>query len=500
MSRPAWLKALWDRDFGGPMIRATAATWGASASIVLLGIVRAKVNAVALGTSGMGIIGQANYLSTWVGSIATLGLSTGCIRALAAARARSDQEGERAVAHLAVIVPASIGVVVAVFAAAFSRELATEMLGSASLWWVAVLAMMSVPLNLISGGVATVLQGREQISRHARINATSAALNTVLVVGLVLTMGLAGAALGVLLTSVVGLVVTLYVARDAVGHAIGLPWRLPSRAVSLSIAQLGLASLVLGVTSTTSDVLVRSRIVGMLSVATVGIYQPVFAISNQYLLVFVGAIGVYLFPTLTRLLESGAVGEAEQELDRGLRMMLYLFTPIILAIVVLAPYVVSVLYSRAFLPAVLPLRVQLVGDVLKLCAYAVGAVLLPLGHTKSWIGIGMATVAVSFGLAWILIPVLGLVGVGMAYTASWACNLALTILVLRRSEGRWVRKRSAVIASVAVLSVAGVVAAGALAGDVFGIGIGVVVLGVWVWRSIVAIQSWWAGHAAEGTA
>lgn len=483
------------RWHGSPLARATIATWLASGSIVVLGVVRAKVNAIALGTSGVGVIGQANYLSTWMGSIATIGLSTGCIRAIAAARARGDKDELRSVAHLAMLLPLAIGIILTVVVLAFAPQAATALMGTPSFWWIAALAAVSVPLNLFGGSIATVLQGEEQISRYARINTITGALNTVVVVVLVLTLHLVGAAIAVLLTSVVAVAVAIFVAPDAVAISFGRPFKLPSGPVRATILKLGVASLVLGVASTTGDLLVRARLVKLLGITAVGQYTPVFTISNQYLVVFIGAIGVYMFPTLTRLLESGDRADAEKELDSGLRMMLFVFTPGILFLILAAPLAVRVLYTAQFGPAVPVLRIQLIGDILKVCAYSLGAVLLPLHLTRWWAGIGLATVTLNLGLAWALVPILGLPAVGIAYTLSWVLNLGVTLWVLLRNDRGWLSGRSAVLAAAGALSVTGVAVLSMAVPGLLGLGIGAIVLAVWVWRSLTTVSAWLAGGA-----
>jgi O-antigen/teichoic acid export membrane protein len=213
----------------------------------------------------------------------------------------------------------------------------------------------------------------------------------------------------------------------------------------------------------------------------------VYAISNLYLAGFIGVIGVYLFPTLTRMLESGDRAGAEKELDAGLRMMMLVFTPLIVLLAIAAPLVVRLLYSRQFDAAAPVLRIQLAGDVLKVCAYSLGAVLLPLRLTRWWAAIGLCTVAVNTGLAWFLLPALHLSALGLAYSASWAVNLGATLVVILRVRGAWLSRRNALLVGASIVSVAGVVAVALFAPRAVSLSAGIAVGAAWASGALAAL-------------
>jgi PST family polysaccharide transporter len=479
-----------DKWRGSPLARATLTSWLASASIIVLGVVRTKVSAVTLGSTGVGIIGQGNYLSTFIGGIAAVGLSTACISAIAAARARGDESELKAAAHLAALLPLALGLLLSAVVIAFSPQVARSMMADSMLWWIVVLAALSTPLNLVVGAVSIVLQGKEEITRSAKASVIAALINTAVVVSLVLALRLQGAAIAILLTSLVSVGVSIVVAPRAFVEAFGRPIRFPRRAILATMVKLSLASLVLGAAGSTADLLIRTRVVGLFGVDSLGKYQPVFAISNQYLVVFISAIGVYMFPTLTRLLKSGDRVNALKELDAGLRLMLFVFTPLIILLMLAAPVVVRALYSNQFIEAVPVLRLQLIGDILKVCAYSIGAALLPLGLTRWWVGIGLGTVLAYLGVALILLPVMHLPALALAYVISWVLNLGVTLIVILRENGSWLSARNALLGSAAILSVIGMAALAAFIPGVTSIIIGIAAVAAWAWRALRAISSW----------
>ncbi len=420
---------------------------------MVLALVRGKVSATFLGVGGVGVVSQLNYIATWAGGLATMGMSSGCIRELARARARGEEGEIRQIVFLAISLPLVIGVILTLVTVGVSTGGAAVLLGQKGLAWAFTIACASVPLNLLAGSISVIAQGFEHIGRLAVTTLVANVINTVLVVTLILVLGLKGGIVGVTATSVVTLLV-LWVRMGGplrLGLSRPIPW--PSKSIVAKVAGLGIASFLLGFSSSTGDLVIRSRVVHVLGIAGMGLYQPVYAMSNQYLIGFIGTTSVYLFPTLSRLLAEGRRTEALGELNTGLRLLLVAFTPVILALILAAPLVLGLLYAPAFTGGAAALRVQLVGDVLKIVAYSVGAVLLPLGFTRRWLAIGLSTVAINVGAAWLLAPIFGLTGITFSYMLAWLANAGLTIIALRKS-GTWFSRRSWVLCLAAVASVA----------------------------------------------
>ena len=64
---------------------------------------------------------------------------------------------------------------------------------------------------------------------------------------------------------------------------------------------------------------------------------------------------------------------------------LLLAGPVFLAMMALAPWVIRLLYTASFLPAVEVLRWQILSDVLKIAAWCLGFLFLALGDGKTFL-------------------------------------------------------------------------------------------------------------------
>jgi antigen flippase len=442
------------------LVASASALWGAQVLTAVTGVLRGKVNAVALGPAGVGVVAQLNYLSTLIATLAAFGLWNGCIRALADARGRGDETAEARVTTLAFVYPLGIGVVAAIVIAAAAGPVSGLLFQRPEHAGGIIAAAISAPLGLGATAVAIVLQGRGAMKRVAGANAICIVANTAVVVALVLSFGLTGAIIAVAATSALQLGV-MAVREPSIFRQLRFDRStLFDRRLLRDVYGIGGAAVVLSIASSANDIALRSIVVHRLGIAANGLYQPAVLVSTQLFLGLIGAIGVYLFPTLTTLLASNRPDAASSEFNRAIRLLLFAVVPIAVVVAMFTPELVTYAFSSAFGRGETVLRLQVAGEIWRALAWSIGAILLPLGLVRAWLGIGLATLAVQVGLAAALIPFVGLRAVAIAYGVSWIVNTGGTIWVIRRRNSLRVDRRTWMLAVVAV-AISAVVAADA---------------------------------------
>ncbi len=383
----------------------------------------------------MGLIAQLNYFTTFVVTMCVLGITNGCIKLLAQARADRDSELERRVRSFAFGFPVIVGLFTTAAMIAAAPAISELLLGTRDHAFAISVAACSVPFAIAAGGFSISLQGHGQLTRLAGANAWNAIAGTVLVVVLVLQFGLDGAIAAVTLTSVVSLVIFLGRERKFLRGVSFLPEALLDRQVLRAVYAFGAASMVLSLLTIGTDLVTRTLIVQRLGISANGLYQPVIVLSSQFFLALTGAISLYLFPRLTELYSQRLSALASQELNSGVRLVLSPIVPAVIVIIAFGPVILSGAFSAEFQSADTPLSIHMIGDVLRSLGWTVGAIMLPLGLIRTWLWTGTATLVVQVVLSFALVGSLGLNGVAIAYAVSWAVNASLAIIVARRQSG-----------------------------------------------------------------
>jgi PST family polysaccharide transporter len=114
---------------------------------------------------------------------------------------------------------------------------------------------------------------------------------------------------------------------------------------------------------------------------------------------------------------------------------LLLAAPVLVGTVALAPTLVQLLYSAAFLPAAELLRWQILGDLLKIASWPLGFVLLAAGRGRAFMLTEAMGAAVLVGMTAVLLPRLGLLAPGIAYVTTYLVYLPVLYLLARRLIG-----------------------------------------------------------------
>ena len=400
-------------------------------STLVGGLVRAKVAAVVIGTSGVGLVAQLNNLSTVLGAITTMGLSNAGVKLIAEARAHDDETQLNRVITFLFVVPLAFGVIVLVGGLLAAPELSSLTLSTSRKGEYVAVAVVSVPLNLLIASSYVVLQGSRMLTRLAAVTALSAAANTLSVVALVLAFHLGGAVAGVLATSALGLGVVLARERWILSH---LSFRTmnPGRRAFRQFLSLGAASVVVGTLSLIVDTVLRSWLVHTHGLSANGDYQPTSMIANQLFLPLVGGIVAYLFPTLTSDLVSRA-DSVRHSVTQAFRLAILLFVAVAVAILAARHVLLIATFSSQFLGGSSVLALQMPGEVLLAASFVLGTTLLPLERIRAWAFIALFTLGVQTIAGFLLVDAVGTVGLAVAFDLAWLLSTCMTVLVLRRT-------------------------------------------------------------------
>ncbi len=461
------------------ILRSTSIIGGAQVITIAASVVKMKAAAMLLGPAGVGMVGLYVNLIQTAAAIASLGIGTVGTRQIATAHAEG---GEVAVGRTR--------------RALFWGTLALAVIGSVLFWlssdWIARIVLadetraadvrwlsLGVALTVASGSQGALLTGLRRVGDLARISIGAGVIGGALGVLAIWLWGAQGLIAMILIAPLVTFLFGhVYVAR--LGPPAGPPAPLPEMAQEWgAMAQLGLAFMISGLVTVLGNLAARTLVQRDLGPEALGQFQAAWTIAAAYLGFVLGAMGTDYYPRLTAAIADHAA--AARIVNEQTEVALLLCAPVLLAMLGLAPWVVRLLYSADFGPAIEILRWQLLGDILKVMSWPLGFVLLAAGLGKTFIvteslGMGVLVLAVLVGL-----PLIGLKATGVAYLATYAAYLPLVWWLGGRRIGfQWTRavraQAAALIAAAAVVDVAG------RWSDPLGAGLGVLLaagMGVW---------------------
>lgn len=434
------------------ILKSSSIIGGASVINIVIGLVRTKVLALLLGPSGVGIVSLYTGLLSTAAVVVTMGTNTIGIRQIAEANSKDDQLALfkiRQTMFWGTILMASIG---ALLVWLLREILAVYVLGNGIyaniVGWLAI----GVALSVASASQGALMQGMRRIGDIALLSIYGSLLNTILGLILLWYWGASGLVAFVLISPIINFVL---------GH-----WfisRLPKIASSaiqidviayqwFTMVRLGFPFLGVGVISSLVQLWIRVDVGDSLGADSLGHFQAAWTISMQYIGFVLAAMGADYFPRLCGVIDDHKA--ATRLVNEQTEIALLLSTPVFIVMIGLAPWVIHLLYSSAFMPAVEVLRWQILGDILKVVSWPLGFVILALGAGKTFFYTESLVLLLMGGLIAGGVSSFGLKITGIAFFVSYLVYLPLVyMLAIRRLGFKWNSKVTSLLSSAIFLCV-----------------------------------------------
>lgn len=410
----------------GNFARGTMITLSSNALSLLIGLGLSVILARALGPEGRGIYALVTLLPSFIVTFANLGI--GPATSYFTARGQFRRQEILGVAALLSLGTGCLGLLAGIVVVLFFREIIFPNVAAGFL----LLSLPLVLLEMFFINIQQVLLGAQRITEFNFVQI----INSVLMLALValalqiLKAGVAGAILAVVFAYIGAAALVFRVAERVAG---GVDFRLnPSytrRAISYGI-QAHLSN-ILGFLNYRVDMFMVNWFLGPAAVGfyavSVGLVEKLWTLSQ--------ASATVLFPRVAAETDDARLNEFTALVAR---IVLYVtaFGALILAI--LSKWIVLLLFSEAFLPAVDALQVLLVGVITLSAGRVLANHIAARGYPAMNVYTSLAAVASNVVLNLLWIPQYGIVG------AAWASTVSYTVVFIgsiffycRLSGNRW---------------------------------------------------------------
>ena len=406
----------------GRILRSSALMGGAQVVVLAAGFVRAKVIALILGASGVGLIGIFNAFSGNVATFAGWGLGTSGVRLIAGA---SEEEKP---AKIAAVRRMGWALSLLGLALAFALFWPVGLLTFDSAKYAAEMAIvaLAVPCVIASSGWSAVLQASGKIASLAKVQVAGAMAGLLLGLPAIWLWGTIGIALSIFFAAAVPAAV-LWRAARAVGDA--------KRAEQVDLSQLmklGGALMLVGWMGQLSAYLVRLAIVRQEGLDAAGYYQAAFAISGSLPGFVFAAMGADFFP---RVAAAKDEAEARSITEKQILAGLLLGVPLIVAMLTLGELSIRLLYADTFDAAIPLLAWMTWGVFARLVAWPLGFWMMARRSPRAFIFVEGAACLLSLALPVMLMGRMGLVGTAVGFFWAAIIYAVLLISLLYRGAG-----------------------------------------------------------------
>ena len=416
------------------ILRSSSVIGGASIVNILVGLLRTKVAAVLLGPSGIGLIGLLQNLMGTASVVSALGFGTAGTRQIAEVAEREDARSvavaRRALFWGTLLLSLSGGGLFWLCRVFLAERVLHGIVPGESVGWLGV----GVALTVAAGSQTALLNGMQRIGDLARVSISTSILSTMMGLGALWVFGQRGILLFVLAIPMASFVCGhWYVAKlPRLPRSIETPlpvmigqWK--------SLARIGSAFMIGGLVELAGLLVVRLLVERELGSAALGHFQASWMIAMTYIGFVLGAMGTDFYPRLSARMHDPQA--ANRLVNEQTEMALLLASPVVIAMLGLAPWIIEMLYSSEFAEAALIFRWQVIGDVLKVAAWPLAFVMLAAGDGRAFIAAQTIGILVFIAATWLGLRTLGVQATGVAFLCMYVAYLPLLFWLARRRTG-----------------------------------------------------------------
>ena len=406
----------------------------AQAVNILISIVRMKALAVLLGPGGIGLLSIYNSLLDMVKQTAGLGMGSSGVREIAFSRGNETMLSQvRQVLFAAHLIQGAL----AMLAVWLLRErIAIWLFGDASRATEVGLIGIAILIGLLSSAQTTLLQGLRKVGDLGRVTVFGAFVGTLAGLAAVWFQGENGLIWFILVQPLAAVLVALHYTRRLPKPTAARLSLFETWEVWKPLAKLGAAFMLGGLATAATLLLVRGRISQELGLDAAGYFAAAWGITMTYVGFLLGAMGADYYPRLTEVIHDKVA--AVRLMNEQAQLGLTIGGPVLLLLIGLAPWMITLLYSSAFEPAVTLLQWQVLGNVFKLASWALAFSIIAAARGKTFFLMELSFNIVFLGMVFIFLPQVGLDVTAYAFVLSYLVYLTIVYLLARSIHGfRW---------------------------------------------------------------
>ena len=295
---------------------------------------------------------------------------------------------------------------------------------------------IAILLSLLASAQTALLQGLRKIGDLGRVTVISAFVGTLAGLAAVWLQGESGLIWFILVQPLAAVLIALHYTRRLpkpisctpvacrdVGTS-GNPW--PSSALPSCSAGWQRATLLLCAGPVSQE----------LGLDAAGYFAAAWGITMTYVGFLLGAMGADYYPRLTEVIHDKVA--AVRLMNDQAQLGLAIGGPVLLLLIGLAPWVITLLYSSAFEPAVTLLQWQMVGNVFKLASWAMSFSIVAAARGKTFFLMELSFNIVFLSMVFVFLPRVGLEVTAYAFVLGYLVYLTIVYVLARSIHGfRW---------------------------------------------------------------
>lgn len=352
----------------------------------ILKLGRGKLNALLLGTTGVGIISMVNVLIQKLSLMSQFSINNGFQKQIA------ENNNDQGIIKIPSIINTYLFTLIPIillflcFSIIFYEKLSLFLLGEDIPSNYFLIGLIAFPFIVLTSAPRSILTGFKEFKYFARPELLTVIISFITYLVLIITLQTKGVIINLVLTVIFSLVFYSYFAykkgllkRNIFIKKVFLKPSLFNRKFFNEIISIGGIGIFLESITFISEITIRGLIVSKLGVDKIGVYAPILAFNSIFTSFIFPSFWHYLFP---RLSESKSNNEITGVVNDVLRLSTLLALPFVLLTITLRNILIPLLFSNEFIEASVYLPLHFIGIFFVAWMSIMRQIFIPTGRVK----------------------------------------------------------------------------------------------------------------------
>lgn len=412
------------------ILKAISIFGGTQVIQILVNLIKAKFVAILIGAAGVGL--SSMYMSSlaMIITIFGLGLNSSVVRELSKAHDENDIERFSVITTVfrrLLYFLSIIGTVSVIILSSRLSEWAFDTVDKANEY---CFLSLLVCFTLLAQGNTAVLVSARRIKETALCTLISLVVNLLTSIPMFYFWGIDGIVPGLLVSAIANYIVTYYFSRRIKIRKTSINKEL-FKEYSKSLIGLGSVMILASLFGNITVYLINISITRMGGISDLGLFNAGMSITAQAAGLIFAAMGADYYPRLVASLSDNV--RMNDTINQQSEILLYIVTPILAMIILLAPVIITVLLSSEFYVIKKFIRILCLGMLLKAASYTLGYVSFAKGDKLIYVflegGYGnLANLILSIGMYYLW----GLTGLAYSFLLNYFLYMILISIVVKK--------------------------------------------------------------------
>ncbi|MDT0198983.1 MULTISPECIES: O-antigen translocase [unclassified Acinetobacter] len=374
-----------------------------------------KILAVYVGPAGYAAIGQFQNFIQMITTFAGSAINTAVIKYTAEYHEEKTKQIEvwRAAGSLVLIFSFIFSIIILIFQKQLSLYIfQTVEYQSVFVWFAVFLVLFNLNALFLA-----ILNGKKEILKLVIANIAGSILSLLVTSVLAVQYHLYGALVALSIYQSITFFVTLFLCYKANWFKISYLFGRIEPQIAKNFAAFALMALVSAICVPLSQMAIRSYLSQEFGLNYAGYWEAMIRLSAAYLMLVTTTLGVYYLP---RLAELTHLDEIKKEVYSGYKFIFPLAVVGGLCVYVMRDWIITLLFSHAFMPMRDLFLWQMIGDSLKIGSWILSYLMLSKAMTKLFVTTEILFALSSMGLTYVCSKIFGFEGVSIAHLVNYA--------------------------------------------------------------------------------